>query len=153
MMEQMMKQMMGNMPFGEMPFGKMPFGEMPFGKMPSGEMPFGKMPFGKMPFGDMSLADMQIGKQMIDAYKAMFDNMFNAMAMMQDQNEKMVSMFLDQATWLPEQGKKQIIDLVQAAKKGQDELKKFLDDNLKKMGGVVCTPEKPKPAAAKNTKK
>jgi hypothetical protein len=148
MMEQMMKQMMEQMPLGKMPFGEMPFGKMPFGEMPFGKMPFGEMPFGKMPFGDM-----QVGKQMIDAYKAMFDNMFNAMAMMQDQNEKMVSMFLDQATWLPEQGKKQIIDLVQAAKKGQDELKKFLDDNLKKMGGVVCTPEKPKPAAAKNTKK
>jgi len=47
----------------------------------------------------------QIAQQMIQFNKTAFDNSFNAMTMVYEQNEKMVGTFLAQATWLPEDGK------------------------------------------------
>jgi polyhydroxyalkanoate synthesis regulator phasin len=75
----------------------------------------------------------QIAQQMIDFYKATFDNSFKAMAMLQEQNEKMVDMFLAQATWLPEEGKKALGDWIKAYQKGRDDFKKTVDDSFKKV--------------------
>ncbi len=93
----------------------------------------------QMPFGQM-----QFGKQMMDFYKAAFDNTFKAMTMLQDQNEQMVAMFLQQATWLPEQGKKPINDWVQAMKKGREQFKKAVDDGFSKVEDFFSAPEKAK---------
>ena len=82
---------------------------------------------------NINFGQMQFGKQMMDFYKAAFDNTFNVMATMQDQTEKMVSMFLDQAAWMPEQGKKPIRDWGQAAKKGREDFRKAVDDNFEKV--------------------
>ena len=51
-------------------------------------------------------------KQMLDFNKTAFDNGFNAMLMIQEQNAKMVNTFLEQAAWMPEEGKKLIRDWV-----------------------------------------
>lgn len=75
----------------------------------------------------------KIAKQMVDFYKTTYDNTFNAMTMLQDQTERMVSMFLEQATWLPEQGKKALNEWVQAFKKGREEFKKAVDESFKKV--------------------
>jgi polyhydroxyalkanoate synthesis regulator phasin len=72
-------------------------------------------------------------KQMVNFNKAAFDNSFNAMVMLQEQTEKMVNTFLEQATWLPEDGKKVINDWVQAYKTGCDDFKKAVDENFKKV--------------------
>jgi len=85
---------------------------------------------------------MQFGKQMMDFYKAAFDNAFSAMSMLQDQNEKMVGMFMQQATWLPEEGKKPINDWVQGIKKGREDFKKAVDDGFKKVEEFFNTPAK-----------
>jgi len=45
-------------------------------------------------------------KQMLDFNKTAFDNSFNAMLMIQEQNSKMVNTFLEQAAWMPDEGKK-----------------------------------------------
>jgi len=74
-----------------------------------------------------------IFKQMVDFNKAAFDNTFSAMGTVQDQTEKMVNTFLEQATWLPEEGKKVINEWVQAYKKGRENYKKLVDDNFKKV--------------------
>ena len=52
----------------------------------------------------------QIAKQMIQFNKTAFGISFNAMTMVYEQNNKMVGAFLDQATWLPEDGRKAITD-------------------------------------------
>jgi hypothetical protein len=50
----------------------------------------------------------QIAKQMIDFNKAAFDNSFNAMAILQDQIEKMASTALEQNNMIPAEGKKAV---------------------------------------------
>ena len=75
----------------------------------------------------------QIGKQMIQFNKSAFDNSFSAMSMVYEQNEKMVGTFLEQATWLPAEGKKAISDWMNAYKKGCDGFKKTVDDQYKKV--------------------
>lgn len=90
----------------------------------------------------------KMAKQMIDFHKATFDNTFNAMVMLQDQNEKMVNTFLEQATWLPEEGKKVIDEWLKAYKKGRVDIKKLVDDNFKKVEDFFGATEKPKKTAA-----
>ena len=96
---------------------------------------------------------MQFGKRIIDLYKFTFDNTYDFMTTMQDQNEKTVSMFFDQTTWKPEQEKQPIGDWFQAAKKGREYFKKTVDDNFIKMEGVFVATEKEKPAAENKKQK
>lgn len=72
-------------------------------------------------------------KQMIDFQKATFDNTFNAITMLQEQTEKTVKTYLDQASWLPEGGQKAISEWVNAYKKGRDDYKKAIDDHFKRV--------------------
>jgi hypothetical protein len=74
-----------------------------------------------------------MAKQMIDFHKATFDNTFNAMVTLQEQTEKMVNLFIEQASWMPDDGKKVLNDWVSAYKKGREEYKKTVDDNFKKV--------------------
>jgi len=75
----------------------------------------------------------KIAKQMIDFQKTTFDNTFNAVVLLQEQAETMANTILDQATWMPEEGRKAISDWVKAYKKGREEFKKVVDDNFKKV--------------------
>jgi len=84
----------------------------------------------------------QIFKQMIDFNKATFDNSFKAMVMVQEQTEKTVSTILDQATWLPEEGKKAIEEWANACKKGAEDFKKAVDDNFKKVEDFFASSKK-----------
>ncbi len=72
-------------------------------------------------------------KQMIDFQKATFDNSFKAMATLQEQGEKMVNMFLEQAPWLPAEGKKAITDWLMAYKSGRDNFKDTVETNFDKV--------------------
>ncbi|MGD1971399.1 MAG: hypothetical protein PVH85_01700 [Desulfobacterales bacterium] len=72
-------------------------------------------------------------KQMLDFNKTAYDNSFSAMLTIQEQNAKMVNTFLEQANWMPEEGKKLIRDWVGAYKKGCEDFKKAADDNYKKV--------------------
>ena len=72
-------------------------------------------------------------KQMLNFNKTAFDNSFTAMLTIQEQNAKMVNTFLEQATWMPEEGKKLIRDWVNAYKKGCEDFKKAADQNYQKV--------------------
>jgi hypothetical protein len=72
-------------------------------------------------------------KQMLDFNKSAFDNSFSAMLTIQEQNAKMVNTFLEQAAWIPEEGKKLIRNWVDAYKKGYEDFKKTADENYKKV--------------------
>jgi gas vesicle protein len=74
-------------------------------------------------------------KKMIEFNKTSFDNSFSAMVMIQDQTEKMVDTLLDQATWIPAEGKKAISEWVDSYKKGRETFKKTVDDSFKKVDG------------------
>jgi hypothetical protein len=75
----------------------------------------------------------QMAKQMLKFNKTAFDNTFNAMTMVYDQNEKMVGTFLQQAAWLPEDGRKAISDWMEAYKKGCENFKNLVDENYQKV--------------------
>jgi len=76
---------------------------------------------------------MQIAKQMIQFNKMTFDNAFDAMTVLQEQTEKMMSGFMEQAPWIPAEGKKVIIDWIKAYKKGRNDFKAAVEDNYKKV--------------------
>jgi polyhydroxyalkanoate synthesis regulator phasin len=72
-------------------------------------------------------------KQIIEFQKATFDNSFNALATLQEQGETMISTSLNQAEWLPEEGKKVIKDWLDNYKKARTEFKNTVDGNFKKV--------------------
>ena len=69
-------------------------------------------------------------KQMVQFNKNAFYQGFNAMDMLRKQNEKMTNS-LDQATWLPEEGKKAVNEWMQLYKKGCNNFKRTADQNYK----------------------
>lgn len=75
----------------------------------------------------------QIVKQMLNFNKSSFNNAFNALAMAQEQTETMGKSFIEQAAWLPAEGKKAVQDWLDACKKGREEYKKLIDDAYKKV--------------------
>lgn len=83
-------------------------------------------------------------KQMIQFNKSAFDNSFNAMVMLQEQIEKIVNTFLDQATWLPEEGKKVINEWVGAYKKGRDDFRKGVEKSFKGVEDYFATSQEDK---------
>jgi hypothetical protein len=75
----------------------------------------------------------QILKQMIEFNQAAFNNTFNAMVMLQEQFERVAETVLEQATWLPAEGRNAIEDWVQAFKTGRDTYKKYMDESYVKV--------------------
>ncbi len=90
----------------------------------------------------------KMGKQMIDFYKTSFNNSFNALMMVQEQMERMTSMFMDQFGNMPEDGKKAINEWIKAYKKGCEEFKKAVDDSFKRVDSFFGEPEKPEKTKA-----
>ena len=72
-------------------------------------------------------------KQMLDFNKSAFENSFNAMVMLQEQAERAANTILDQATWLPEDGRKAIKQWADSYKKGRDDFKKLIDENYSRV--------------------
>ena len=70
----------------------------------------------------------KIAKQMIGFQKTVFDNSFNALAIVQDQTESMINNFMGQFPWVTEEGKKQMSETYTYTKKARDDFKKAVDD-------------------------
>jgi len=79
------------------------------------------------------MVNKELVKQMVELHKTSFDNSYNMLITLQDQMEKMVNSFVDQATWLPGDGKKAFANLVTTYKKGREDFKKLVDDGYKKV--------------------
>jgi hypothetical protein len=82
-----------------------------------------------------------IVKQIIDFHKSTFDNTFNSFAILQRQAEKMVQTFLQQATWLPAEGKAAINEWVNVYNKGRIGFKEAVDNNYKKVEAYFAAGE------------
>jgi hypothetical protein len=74
-----------------------------------------------------------IANQMLQFNKTAMDNSFKAMTLAYEQNEKIAGTFLEQATWLPEEGKKAIKEWMAAYKSGCDNFKSLVDDSYDKV--------------------
>jgi len=72
-------------------------------------------------------------KQMIQLNKTAFQTTFNSMAILQDQMEKATNTFLEQATWLPAEGKKAIEEWVKTCKNGRENYKNTVDEGFKRV--------------------
>jgi hypothetical protein len=75
----------------------------------------------------------QILKQMIEFNQATFNNTFQAMVLLQDQFERIAQTAIEQANWLPAEGRKAIENWVEAYKTGRDNYKSYVDDSYKKV--------------------
>lgn len=75
----------------------------------------------------------QILKQMIEFNQATFNNTFQAMVLLQDQFERIAQTAIDQANWLPAEGRKAIENWVEAYKTGRDNYKSYVDDSYQKV--------------------
>jgi hypothetical protein len=62
--------------------------------------------------------------------------------MLQEQTEKMVNTMLDQATWLPKEGRKAIDDYLATCKNGFENFKKNVDDNFKRVEDYFASSKK-----------
>ena len=71
-----------------------------------------------------------IAKKIIDFNKANFDNTFDAITILQDHSEKMISLFLQQATLFPDEGKKVISQWLESYKKGRKDFKEAVDNHF-----------------------
>lgn len=69
-----------------------------------------------------------IAKQMIDLQRIAFDNMMSGSIMFWNQTGTVMNEFLNLAAWLPEDGKKALIGLVENGKNGLESFKNTVDD-------------------------
>lgn len=84
----------------------------------------------------------KMAKQMMDFYKASFDNSFNALLMVQNQMERLATMSLEQTLAMPEEAKKAFTEWAKAYKKGCDDYRKTVDDNFKRVEDFFTESEK-----------
>ena len=77
--------------------------------------------------------NQRIAKQMIELNKTIFDNSFRSMTLVYEQNEKMFETFLNQATWMPEAGRKAIKEWLEAYRNGCSQYKKLVDESYFKV--------------------
>jgi polyhydroxyalkanoate synthesis regulator phasin len=82
----------------------------------------------------------QIARQMIQFNKTAFDNIFDAITVLQEQIGKLITMYMDQAPLLPEEGKKAIMDWMKAYKKGREEFRAAVDENYKLQNMISTAP-------------
>ncbi len=75
----------------------------------------------------------QMMKQMLEMNKIACDSTFQTITTIQEQSEAMTKKLIDQASWLPEEGRKAIDEWLATYKKGRDNFKKMVDDAFDKV--------------------
>ncbi|MGD8846604.1 MAG: hypothetical protein PVJ84_17995 [Desulfobacteraceae bacterium] len=79
------------------------------------------------------MVQKQLTKQIIEFNQSSFNNSYQALALLQDQFERIANTVIDQANWLPAEGRKAIENWVEAYKTGRDDFKSFVDDSYKQV--------------------
>lgn len=80
-------------------------------------------------------------KQVIDFQKNTFDNSFKAMASLQKQGEGILGVFLEQATWLPDEGKKAVTEWISAYENGRDSFRESVEKSFEKVEAYFAKTE------------
>ena len=75
----------------------------------------------------------QILKQMVEFNQTAFNNAFNAMTLLQDQYERVAKTGLEQATWLPAEGRKAIENYTETYKSACQTFKQKVDESYKQV--------------------
>jgi polyhydroxyalkanoate synthesis regulator phasin len=82
---------------------------------------------------EAKMNQFSLAKQMINFNRTTFESTLGAMCLLQEQSEKMMTTFVEQANWIPGEGKKAISDMAAMFKKGCSEFKKAVDESFDKM--------------------
>ncbi len=91
----------------------------------------------------------KMAKQMIDFYKTSFENSFSAMMMLQEQMDRMASLYWGQMVNVPDEVKKGLAEWSKSYRKNCEDFKKVVEDSFKKLETFFQEAEKPeKPKAA-----
>lgn len=72
-------------------------------------------------------------KQMIDMNKTAFDNTFSTMSTIQEQMEKIVDMYLNQASGMDSESRKALAEWSKIYRSGFEAFKKAVDENFKRV--------------------
>ncbi len=75
-----------------------------------------------------------IAKQMIDLQRISVEGMINNMIVLWDQTGSMLNSVLDQAAWVPEEGKKAFREWIDSNKKGCESLKSAVNNGYNNLG-------------------
>ena len=78
----------------------------------------------------------QILKQMLEFNQTAFNNTFNAMTALQGQFEQVAKTVLEQATWLPAEGRQAIENYTETYKSACQTFKQKIDDSYKQVEKV-----------------
>jgi Asp/Glu/hydantoin racemase len=76
-------------------------------------------------------------KQTINFNQTSFNSAYDATVMVQDQFEKVATSIMDQAAWVPEEGRKAIDNYVDVIKSGRQQFKKYMDDSFKRAEEIL----------------
>lgn len=75
----------------------------------------------------------KIMKQIVGFYKTTFDSSFNAMAILQEQTEKMVQTAMNQSPWIPEEGRKIVGEWMKTYRQGREDFRSAVDESYGKV--------------------
>jgi hypothetical protein len=80
----------------------------------------------------------QVWNDLMQFNQAAVENAFTAITLLQEQTERMVNLYLDQATLLPKEGKKVYNEYLKAWSKGSETFKKTVDAGFQQMEGLLA---------------
>jgi len=86
---------------------------------------------------------MSMTKQVLDLQKATFDGMMDSMLMFWDQTERTLNTFMEQAVWVPEEGKRAFNGWIRTNKKGCEDFMNAVADGFNKMESCFAEARKP----------
>lgn len=92
-----------------------------------------------------------ITKQIIDFQKGAFASWYSAISMMQDQAASTVDVMLNQAGWIPEQGRAAVLSWVEAGINERDRLKIYLQDGFSRLEHYLAPGQPAAPAGVRKT--
>ncbi len=94
---------------------------------------------------------IQMTKKVIDFQKMSFDHWYNAMSMIQDQAGSTMDLVLNQATWIPEDGRNTLRNWVNVCQQERGRFKTYVDKGFTALEKAVADVAKPAEKAKKTT--
>ena len=79
-----------------------------------------------------------ITKQMIGFHRAIFNNTYYGMTVMQDYSQNMMEGYLRQFPWVTEESKKPFNESIEFIRKAREDYKKAVDQGYEKLEDMTC---------------
>jgi hypothetical protein len=80
----------------------------------------------------------KMANQIIGFQKTLFESAFSAMCAVQEQTEKIANGFLEQMSWVPEDGKKNIKEAMDLYKEARTNFKKAVDEGFEQLEKLLA---------------